>query len=267
MSTTFFGGHDALLCDLDGVVYAGGGSIAGAVPALNQLMARGVRVAFVTNNASRSPQQVAQHLGDLGITAASDQVFGAAAAGVRLLQEHHLSVGAPVLVVGSDYLRGLVREAGYEVVSTAAERPAAVIQGFDPSLGWAHLAEAAYAIQHGAAWVATNTDATIPRAEGIAPGNGSLVDAVSRATGVTPPAAGKPEPLLFQWAAEQLGAGRALVVGDRLDTDILGGNRAGFTTALVLTGIDTRESAESAPQDQHPDVIIESLTELLGDPA
>lgn len=113
--------------------------------------------------------------------------------------------------------------------------------------------------------MATNTDLTIPRAEGIAPGNGSLVQAVSQATGVIPPAAGKPQPLLFQWAAEQLGAQRPLVVGDRLDTDILGGNRAGFTTALVLTGVDSRESAAAAPQDQRPQVIVQSLDELLGE--
>lgn len=267
MGATFFGGHDALLCDLDGVVYAGDGAIDGAVDTLNELMERGVPVAFVTNNASRSPQSVCAHLLDLGITASAEQVFGAAATGVRLLEDLALAGGSAVLVVGSDYLRTLVRDAGYRVVSTATDHAAAVIQGFDPSLGWADLAEAAYAIQNGAAWVATNTDLTIPRAEGIAPGNGSLVEAVSRATGVVPPAAGKPEPLLFQWAAEQLGAEHALVVGDRLDTDILGGNRAGFTTALVLTGIDSRDSVDAAPRDQHPDLILESLTDLLGEPA
>ncbi|MCT2090143.1 HAD-IIA family hydrolase [Micrococcus terreus] len=265
MEASFFSGHDALLCDLDGVVYAGAGAIAGAVETLHELTERGVPVAFVTNNASRSPQSVAEHLAELGITATAEQIFGAAAAGVRLLEGMELPPGSAVLVIGSDYLRGLVSEAGFRVVSRADEQPAAVIQGFDPSVGWADLAQAAYAIQAGAVWVATNTDLTIPRAEGIAPGNGSLVQAVSQATGVIPPAAGKPQPLLFQWAAEQLGAQRPLVVGDRLDTDILGGNRAGFTTALVLTGVDSRESAAAAPQDQRPQVIVQSLDELLGE--
>lgn len=263
MTTTFFGGYDALLCDLDGVVYAGAGAIAGAVDTLNELTSRGVPVAYVTNNASRSPGSVAAHLVELGITARTDQVFGAAAAGVRLLQDLDVAEGSAVLVVGSEYLRDLVAEAGFRPVNSAADQPAAVIQGFDPSVGWSHLAEASYAIQNGARWVATNTDLTIPRAEGIAPGNGSLIQAVTQATGVIPPAAGKPEPVLFQWAAEQVGAHRPLVVGDRLDTDILGGNRAGFDTALVLTGIDSQETAEAAPVDQRPTMIIESLDRLL----
>ncbi len=262
---TFFDGHDALLCDLDGVVYAGDQAIDGAVATLNSLTAQGIPVAYVTNNASRAPETVSDHLVTLGISATADQVFSAAAAGVALLDELGLDSGAPVLVVGSAHLRSLVEQAGHPVVDSALDGPAAVIQGFDPAVGWRHLAEAAYAIQNGARWVATNTDLTIPRADGVAPGNGSLVQAVTQATGIVPPAAGKPEPQLFQWAAQQLGARRPLVVGDRLDTDILGGNRAGFTTALVLTGIDTRESIDRAPDDHRPTVVVESLADLLGD--
>lgn len=265
MSATFFGDHDAVLCDLDGVVYAGDHAIDGAVETLNELSSRGIPVAFVTNNASRSPETVAQHLSELGIPTGPEQVFGSAAAGVKLLHDSGVADGSAVLVVGSVFLRGLVREAGFQVVTTADDGPVAVIQGFDPSVGWTDLAEASYAIQRGAHWVATNTDLSIPRAQGIAPGNGSLVQAITLATGVTPPSAGKPEPVLFQWAAEKLGARRPLVVGDRMDTDILGGNRAGFTTALVLTGVDTRETAGQAEADQRPTVIVETMRELLGE--
>ncbi|MGW9552745.1 HAD-IIA family hydrolase [Citricoccus zhacaiensis] len=278
----FFGGHDAVLCDLDGVVYAGTEAIDGAVPTLRELGRRGVPVVYVTNNASRSPESVADHLRGFGLEVTGDQVFGSAAAGVALLSQElsrtgtrstaagtafgGRSVPAKVLVVGSDYLRGLVSEAGHEVVTTAAEHPDAVIQGFDPSVSWTDLAQASYAVNGGARWIATNTDLTIPRAEGIAPGNGALIEAVARATGTRPLAAGKPEPVLFGLAAQAVGARRPLVVGDRLDTDILGGNRAGFDTALVLTGVDTEATAAAAPADHQPTLIIPSLPTLLAEP-
>lgn len=273
--TVFFGGHDAVLCDLDGVVYAGEGAIDGAVDTLGELAARGIPVAYVTNNASRSPQAVADHLCDLGLEVAAGQVFGAAAAGVSLLSEVLSgSAGsatdpgrqAAVLVVGSDFLRSEVERAGHRVVSSASDRPEAVIQGFDPTVSWTDLAQASFALRNGAHWIATNTDLTIPRAEGIAPGNGALIEAVSRATGTRPRSAGKPEPFLFHRAARAVGAQRPLVVGDRLDTDILGGNRAGYSTALVLTGVDTEATAGAASPEQRPTWIIDGLPALLEDP-
>ncbi len=271
----FFGGHDAVLCDLDGVVYAGDGAIEGAVETLNELTGRGVPVAFVTNNASRSPEDVADHLNGLGLEVTAGRVFGAATAGVTLMSEVWAATPevaedphrvADVLVVGSDFLRSEVERAGHRVVARAADRPDLVIQGFDPAVSWTDLAQASYAIRNGARWIATNADLTIPRAEGIAPGNGALIEAIGRATGVTPQAAGKPQPLLFQVAARAVGAASPLVVGDRLDTDILGGNRAGYGTALVLTGVDGVETARNAVPEQRPTWIIETLCELLEDP-
>jgi len=262
----FFDGHDVLLCDLDGVVYAGEHAINGAVETLRELDALGVPVAYVTNNASRSPQSVAEHLNSFGLSVEGEQVLGSAAAGVSLLGEELQGRTARVLVVGSDHLRELVAGAGHELTESAAEGPEAVIQGFDPSVGWGDLAQAAFAIRAGARWVATNTDLTIPRAEGIAPGNGALVEAVARATGTLPVAAGKPEPVLFRMAAERLGGLRPLVIGDRLDTDILGGNRAGFDTALVLTGIDGRHAAQAAPSDHLPTWVLDGLPDLLQTP-
>ena len=120
------------------------------------------------------------------------------------------------------------------------------MQGFSPDIGWKDLAEASYVVAGGALWVATNTDWSIPQARGIAPGNGTLVAAVAAATGKSPIVAGKPEAPLFHAAAKRLAADRPLVVGDRLDTDILGGNNAGFATVAVLTGVDTRESILAA---------------------
>lgn len=268
-ASTFFGGHDGLLCDLDGVVYTGAHAVPGAVEALEGLRRRGVPVGFVTNNASRPSEAVAEQLRGFGLQVDSEQVFGSAQAGVELLERRLADRGAAgrarVLVVGSDHLRSLVAARGHEVVSSAAEHPDAVIQGFHPSVGWAELAEASYAVNAGAAWVATNLDLSIPRGEGVAPGNGALVGAVTQSTGVVPPAAGKPEPHLFHTAADALGLRRPLVVGDRLDTDIRGGNAAGFETVLVLTGVDDRARAERADAAERPTWIVSDLTALLAD--
>ncbi|GAA1135307.1 HAD-IIA family hydrolase [Nesterenkonia lutea] len=254
--------YDGVLFDLDGVLYAGPSAIDGAAEAVEELVRLEVPRAYVTNNASRSAQQVAEHLQSLGIPALTEEVFGSAPAGIILLTES-VAPGASVLVTGSDYLRELVEQAGFVVVRSSVQTPDAVIQGFDPSLSWADLAEASYAINAGAQWFATNLDLSIPRERGIAPGNGALIEAVGRATGQRPRAAGKPEPVMFTQAAQYLQLTNPLVVGDRLDTDVLGGNRAGFDTTLVLTGIDSEAAAAQAEPESQPRWIIEHLGALF----
>ncbi|NJC22012.1 HAD superfamily hydrolase (TIGR01450 family) [Arthrobacter pigmenti] len=260
-AATLVQGFGALLADLDGVVYAGPAAIPGAIDALEGLAGAGVALAYITNNASRSSAEVAAHLRELGAPAEARQVYGSALAGAELLAGI-VPRGASVLVTGSAILAQHVAEQGLVPVSTADPLPDAVIQGFEPTLGWKDLAEAAFAVAGGAVWVATNTDMSIPQARGIAPGNGTLVAAVSAATGKQPLVAGKPEAQLFRTAASHLGVNMALVVGDRLDTDILGGNRAGLATALVLTGVDTVESALAAVSDQRPTYLLGNLGEL-----
>ena len=164
-------GFDGVLADLDGVVYTGPRVIEHAIEALDQLAGEGKSLAYVTNNASRSPEEVATHLRELGAPATAEQVFGSALAGVELLAGE-VAAGASVLVVGSQFLADSVRAQGFVVVHTSDDRPDAVIQGFSPALGWKDLAEAAYAVTAGAAWVATNTDMTLPQVRGFAPGNG-----------------------------------------------------------------------------------------------
>lgn len=253
---------DGLLCDLDGVVYAGPGAIPHAVEALNRVVESGRAVGYVTNNASRSPADVAAHLVELGAPASERTVVTSAQAGARLLAEK-LTPGDAVLITGSDYLAAEVRRVGLTPVTSATDDPRAVIQGFDPSIGWVHLAEAGYAINAGALWVATNTDATIPRDRGIAPGNGTLVGAVRAAVNVDPLVAGKPEAPLFAAATAELDLSDPLVIGDRLDTDILGGNNAGLTSALVLTGVDTVHTAIAAVPGQRPDLLLADLRDLF----
>lgn len=258
---TLLTAYDAVLADLDGVVYAGPAAIPGAIDALNGLAAKNVKLAYVTNNASRTPAQVAAHLRDLGAPAEDDQVVSSAQAGAALLALK-FPAGSKVLVTGSTALAQEVQALGMKVVAGADDAPDVVIQGFDPALGWADLAEATFAIKGGAAWIATNTDMTIPRDRGIAPGNGTLVAAVRAAVGFDPMVAGKPEAPLFHTAAKRLGSQAPLVVGDRLDTDILGGNNANMATALVLTGVDSCETALRARSAERPQFIIEDLSGL-----
>lgn len=258
----FIEAFDAVLSDLDGVVYAGPHAIPGAVEALRALAPRGVRLGYVTNNASRTPAEVAAHLRELGAPAGDDDVVSSAQAGADLLAQK-VPAGTRVLVTGSAALSREVELRGLTPVRSAEDSPEAVIQGFSPDLGWKDLAEAAYAVAGGALWIATNTDMSIPQARGIAPGNGTLVAAVRSATGREPLVAGKPEAPLFLAAAERLGASRPVVVGDRLDTDILGGNRAGFATAAVLTGVDTRESILAARTAERPRFILGTLADFF----
>ncbi|HEV7167016.1 MAG TPA: HAD-IIA family hydrolase [Micrococcaceae bacterium] len=254
-------GFDAVLADLDGVVYSGPRAIPGAVEALRRLAEVNVGLGYVTNNASRTPAQVAAHLRELGAPATDEQVVTSAQAGARLLAEQ-FPRGSRVLITGSAALAREVEKVGMVAVRAAEDRPDVVIQGFEPSLSWRELAEASYAIQNGAAWVATNMDLTIPQPRGIAPGNGALVAAVQAATGAEPMVAGKPEAVLFRTAADRLSSSRPLVVGDRLDTDILGGNNAGMATAVVLTGVDTRESVLAARTAERPHYLLADLDGL-----
>jgi HAD superfamily hydrolase (TIGR01450 family) len=242
-------------------VYAGPHAIPGAVESLQRLEGLGIGLGYVTNNASRSPAQVAAHLRELGAPAEDSQVVSSSQAAAELLSSM-LPPGAKVLITGSPALAHEIELVGLTPVSSQGEDPVAVVQGFNPGIGWKDLAEAAYVVSAGALWVATNTDMSIPQARGIAPGNGTLVAAVSAATGQTPVVAGKPEAPLFHAAAKRLAAERPLVVGDRLDTDILGGNNAGFATVAVLTGVDTKYTILAARTAERPDYIINELSDL-----
>ena len=255
-------GVDLVLADLDGVVYRGAGVVRYAVDALNGAQDSGIRVGYVTNNASRTDASVAEHLRALGLRTAPEDIVTSPQAAVRLLAEH-VPAGSRVLVTGGEGLSHEVAKAGFLPVTSSDERPAAVIQGFAPHLGWKDLAEAAFALADpDVVWVATNMDWTIPVERGIAPGNGTLVSAVHTAVGRLPLVAGKPERAIFDAAVARFGARKALMVGDRLDTDILGANRAGIASALVLTGIDRAKQLLAAKPDERPTYILDDLRGL-----
>jgi glycerol 3-phosphatase-2 len=258
-------GVDAVLADLDGVVYAGHKALPYAVDSLSEV-ARTRRLGYITNNASRTDATVAAQLRELGLPAEPADVITSPQAAMRLLRER-VEHGARILVVGGEGLVVEVEKAGYVVTRSADDEPAAVVQGFAPEVGWAQLAEAAYALAvpedaGGIPWIATNTDWTIPQARGIAPGNGTLVSAVHTAVGRLATVAGKPETPIFAEAISRFGAGSPLFIGDRLDTDIQGAQSAGIPSVLVLTGIDRPKHLLAAPPTSRPDYILGDLREL-----
>ncbi|MBU6243582.1 MAG: HAD-IIA family hydrolase [Actinomycetales bacterium] len=256
------GGHDVLLLDLDGVVYVGEDPVPWAVESITSALAQGIRVAYVTNNASRPPGQVAAHLRSLGVPATGEDVITSSMAGAALMADR--VPGGRVLAVGGEGVASALRERGLTPVSSYDEHTAGVMQGYGPDVGWRELAEATYAVRAGLPWVATNLDRTLPTPRGPAPGNGSLVDLVAIVSGRRPDVvAGKPEPALLQEALRRTGAQRPLVIGDRLDTDIAAGHRLGLPTLLVLTGISSEADAIAAGPGWRPDYVAEDLRCLM----
>ncbi|OZM70871.1 HAD family hydrolase [Amycolatopsis antarctica] len=259
MSDALLDRYGAVLLDLDGTVYHGSRPIPGAVEAVSAARERGVAVRYVTNNASKSPDDVAGTLTGMGLPAEATEVRTSSQAAGRLLAQR-LPAGATVLVVGARALEDEVLAAGLRPVREAGEDVTAVVQGHSPDTGWVDLAEACLAVRAGALWVAANVDATLPAERGLLPGNGSMVAALRTATDSEPLVAGKPAPPLFHAAAADTGV--PLVVGDRLDTDIAGGIAAGYDTLVVLTGVATPASVLAAVPGERAHYIAADLGAL-----
>jgi glycerol-1-phosphatase len=256
--TTLAQEHDCLLLDLDGTVFRGQEPTEGAVDTLAAVEGRTL---YVTNNASRGPAEVAQHLIEMGFTADADDVVTSAQSAARLLAAQ-LPSGSNVLIIGTDSLAAEVRNAGLHPVRLLSEDPVAVVQGHSPQTGWSDLAEAALAIRGGALWVAANVDRTLPSERGLLPGNGSMVAALRTATDREPQVAGKPAPTLLNDALARGDFQKPIVVGDRLDTDIAGANAAGLPSLLVLTGVSTVADMVLASPEQRPDYLAPDLRSL-----
>ncbi|HSP36339.1 MAG TPA: HAD-IIA family hydrolase [Frankiaceae bacterium] len=252
---------DVALLDLDGVIYRGGEAIAHAADALAVAAKAGMRLAFVTNNALRPPESVAQRLTDFGVPASVDDVVTSAQAAARMLSER-LEVGARVLVTGGEGLRRAIEDQGFVPVDGADDDPAAVVQGYDPTLTYERLCEAALAIRADRLWVASNLDSTVPAERGLLPGAGSFVALLRNATDREPLVAGKPERTLHEESVRRTAAQRPLVVGDRLDTDIEGAVRAGTPSLLVLTGVVEARDAMRAAAGTRPSYLGADLRAL-----
>ncbi|NKQ59143.1 HAD-IIA family hydrolase [Amycolatopsis sp. K13G38] len=259
--------YRGLICDLDGVVYRGATAVPGAVETLNRVTADGVPVVFATNNASRAPEDVGDHLRKLGVAPQGWSVVNSSQAAAAHLSEF-LGRGTRVCAVGGPGVAQALTEAGLTPVRVAdlGEEPvAAVVQGLGTDVTWSELAAVGYLVQGGATWVATNLDLTLPTPYGQAPGNGALVALVQTATSASPHVVGKPRPALFDLARSRLGTGlpHTLVCGDRLDTDIEGANSAGLDSLFVLSGASRLRDLAFAERSARPTYVAADLSGLL----
>lgn len=250
--------------DMDGVLYRGKQPLPGVQTLFDALTLRGIRILLATNNSMALPSGYVQRMADQGVTIDESQVQTSATATRDYLRDT-LPTGSTILVVGMPALGELMyADAAFTAPTdeTAPEDIAAVVVGLDLEFTYAKLRRASDAVRAGATFVATNADATLPHEGGVQPGAGSIVAAIATAAGVTPVVVGKPEVLMMEKGIEQLGLhpSEVVMVGDRLDTDILAGNRAGATTALVLTGVSQREDLETS--EILPDYVFADLPAL-----
>jgi glycerol-1-phosphatase len=257
-------GYDAVLLDLDGTVMRGAQPVAEAPDVVNEMRQAGRVVQFMTNNASRAPEEVAQRLVTLGIPADPEDILTSGQVAASLLASL-LPAGSAVLVVGTAALVAAVESVGLQPVHLASDQPAAVVQGHSPETGWAQLSEACLAIRGGAKWVACNVDRTLPTERGLLPGNGAMVAALQAATDREPTVAGKPARSMLDTAVERIGVQHPLVVGDRVDTDIAGARAAGLDALLVLSGVSDAVATLAAPPEQRPTYLGADLR-VLRDP-
>jgi phosphoglycolate/pyridoxal phosphate phosphatase family enzyme len=251
--------YDAILFDLDGVLYLGSRPIRGAAEAVAALREAGKRIVFVTNNSSRTPREVAAHLERVGVQADPDDVETSSHATADLLTRNGVR---SAFVMGEEGIRSALSQAGIELRDGEPDRADAVVIGFDRGATYAAIRTATLLVSRGADLVATNADASFPAADGTAwPGAGALLAAVETASGRRAEVVGKPNAPVLEAALRRAGGGRPLLVGDRLDTDIAGAGRLGWDSALVLTGIGTRDQIERA--DFPPTFVLDDLGGLV----
>ena len=255
------GAYDLAMLDLDGVVYIGGEAVPGAAGHLADARKAGMRLAFVTNNASRPADDVASHLRDLGVEAETDDVVTSAQAAARILRDR-FGEGAAVALLGGRGLETALR-AETLVPVAVGDDAVALVSGYGPDVLWRDVMRAAVLVRDGLPWVASNTDLTIPTTYGTAPGHGVLVGLLSEFSDVQPVVAGKPERPLLDETIRRVGGNRPLMVGDRLDTDIDGAINADCESLLVMTGVTDLTQLVAVPAGRRPTYVAPDLGGLL----
>lgn len=257
---TILGPVRAVICDMDGVLWRGETPLPGLHDFFALLTQHHIRYMLVTNNASRTPSQYVEKLARFGIDVTLDHVLNAALAAADYLKAH-ADPGAWVYPVGEIGVREALLNRGFRL--SAGESAEHVVVGWAPSLTWQTLAAAARLIQRGAQFIVTNPDRSFPAEDGLVPGAGAQLAFLQAATGVPPIVAGKPEPILYEQAIARMEAAphETLVIGDRLDTDILGGLRMGLSTVMLFSGIQGPEDLPKSPI--HPDLVFDDLATLV----
>jgi 4-nitrophenyl phosphatase len=249
------------ILDMDGVLYRETEPIDGAGRFIDHLRQEGTPFACLTNNSSLTSAQYSRKLADMGINVPESQVLTSGPATASYIREE-AGPGTPVLAIGEDGVTEALRDAGLELTQDF-RRARYVVVGLDRHLTYAKLRAAGLAVRNGAKFIGTNPDRTLPVPEGLAPGNGALLAFLEAATDVEPLIIGKPQAPIFHWALSHLGlkAAETGCVGDRLETDVLGGKQVGLFTVFVLSGVSTRE--QLAQFEPEPDAVYAGLGELL----
>ncbi len=253
---------DSILLDLDGVVYLGNTPIDSAVKTIKELQKRKTNIAVITNNGSVTAKSVSKWMKNFGLDFKPADIVTSSQTLCWYLK-NNFQKGEIVLVVGSESLKDSVKEAGFKVVSKSDKNPMIVVNGIDADIAQKDLAEMCYSLAKGAKWISTNNDYTFPTEKGSAPGNGSFNALITSITGKTPILMGKPEPFMFQQAAKIFNSKKPLVVGDRLDTDIQGANKAGFKSMCVLTGVTDLNQIKNSSSSTAPTYVGKDLSALL----
>jgi HAD superfamily hydrolase (TIGR01450 family) len=253
--------HDLVMFDLDGVVYVGGEAIEGVPAHIDRVRETGRHVAFVTNNASRTPAEVAEKLVGVGVAAEAADVVTSAQAAARVLAEAY-GEGARILLLGGEGLRVALLEAGLEPTDDP-DGVAAVASGYGPDVRWRDIMRVSTLVRDGLPYVASNADLTIPTAYGLAPGHGVLVRTITGFAGAEATVAGKPEKPLMEETVLRVGGDRPIMVGDRLDTDIEGAHAIAVPSLLVLTGVTWLDELAAATEELRPTYISPTLEGLF----
>lgn len=251
----------ALILDMDGVIWKGDAPIGDLAAIFKRIRERGLKFVFATNNGTKTPEDYQKILAGFGVDVGAAQIV-TSALGIAFMLSQKYPRGTKIFVIGEEGIRVALEEKGFEVVGVEdAPQAEAVVMGIDRSVNFQKIAEATLLVRAGRPFYTTNTDRTFPTPRGEIPGSGAWVSVVSMATRTDPIVAGKPFPYLMELALERLGTLKeeTLVVGDRLETDIAAGQAVGCPTALVLSGVGTREEAK----DWNPTIIAESLGKLV----
>jgi len=254
---------EAFIFDMDGVLYRGQQPLPGVVEIFDALEARGIPYLLATNNSAASPADYVKRMAGHGVTVSEDLIQTSATATRDFLQAE-LPAGSRLLVVGAPALGTQLSDGtGFVITDDPDDDVAAVVAGIDQRFNYDTLTRASAAIRRGARFIATNTDATLPVEGGFLPGAGSVVAAIATAGGAAPTVVGKPETIMMTDGVMRLGTSLrgTIMIGDRLDTDILAAHRAGLTTAMVLTGVSTRD--DLATSEVLPDYVFTDLPALL----
>ncbi|MFY9586931.1 MAG: HAD-IIA family hydrolase, partial [Actinomycetota bacterium] len=251
--------------DLDGVVWTGDEPVPGAPETIRSLRDAGKRLAFVTNNSSQTHESYAKKLADVGAQGEESEIVTSADAVARLMESTIPALrGRAAFVIGGPGLLEQVANAGVRIAEgDDPSECSIVVVGWDRDLTYEKLRRATLAIRAGAIFIASNSDATYPAPDGLWPGCGAIVAALRTSSGVEPIVAGKPQPLMLQVAQERVGGTPALMIGDRIETDVIAAQAVGWPSALVLTGATGVPELATAPA--WPDYVLKRLSDVLSD--